>query len=126
MNPVDVLPAELAEALVEFVTEVLSPLYARQVSDTTSAAWCPEWHQHPEALSRLDVVRRIYDEAIASGDPVMLSAWWLDHADPHMGKLLHPDGPFKFCSPRHGHKALLAPLPTAPLPAARRPIRAAS
>jgi hypothetical protein len=126
MNPVDALPVEVAEALAGFVTDVLSPLYARQVSDTPSAVWCPQWWAHPEACSRLDVLRRIYDEAIASGDPAMLSAWWLDHADPHMSRLLNPDGPFKYCSQRSGHKTLLAPLPTAPLPPLPRLVRAAS
>lgn len=126
MHPADAPPAELLEALAEFVTDVLSPLYARQVADTALAVWCPEWFRHPEALSRLDVLRRIYDEAIESGDAAMVSAWWLDHADPHMSRLLDPNGPFKYCSQRNGHKSLLVPLPTAPLPAVARLVRAAS
>ncbi|MEU7631781.1 hypothetical protein AB0C34_17585 [Nocardia sp. NPDC049220] len=43
-----------------------------------------------------------------------------------MAWLLDLDGPFEYCSQRGGHKPLLTPLPTDPLPAVPRPIRAAS
>lgn len=96
-------------SLEAFVADYLCRVYARQVTDTTEAVWCPCWWEHPEAVERLTVLWRTREEkgSTATG----LSGWWLDHCDPHMTRLLDPAGPFKYCSARHGHKGLLQPLP---------------
>ncbi|MFC7535725.1 DUF4913 domain-containing protein, partial [Actinoplanes sp. GCM10030250] len=83
-----------------WVTGALSRLYARQVTDTPEATWCPEWWQHPEAVARLNVLMATFMTAASDDDPVAMSAWWLDHADPHMSRLFDPRGVFKGCSPR--------------------------
>ncbi|MFF3571192.1 DUF4913 domain-containing protein [Nocardia jiangxiensis] len=93
-----------------FVDQYLRYVYQRQVTDTTDAVWCPEWWRHSEAVARLDALWRAWENL--RQDPSRgLSIWFLDHADKHMAKLLDPNGPFKYCSARHGHRQLLAPLP---------------
>ncbi|MGV9336623.1 DUF4913 domain-containing protein [Nocardia sp. NPDC003726] len=103
-------------SLGDFVHGFLVYAYARQVTDTHERVWCPQWWRHPEALHRLHTLWRTYEELHATG-PLGVSAWWCDHADLHMPKLLDPDGCFKFCSPRTGHKDLLQPLPVDAVPA---------
>lgn len=93
-----------------FVGHYLSPMYRRQVSDQHDTVWCPEWWKHPEALSRLDALWRAW-EYLRLDAATGMSVWWLDHADKHMAKLFDPQGPFKYCSARNGHKDMLVPLP---------------
>ncbi|MBY8859535.1 DUF4913 domain-containing protein [Nocardia sp. CA2R105] len=99
-----------------FVDQYLRYVYQRQVTDTTDAVWCPEWWKHTEATIRLEALWRAWENL--RQDPSRgLSIWFLDHADKHMAKLLDPNGPFKYCSARHGHRQLLAPLPLRTPPA---------
>lgn len=93
-----------------FVDDYLRYIYQRQVTDTTDAVWCPEWWEHTEAVIRLDALWRAW-EYFRRNTRTGLSEWFVDHCDPHMAKLLDPSGPFKYCSARHGHRKLLAPLP---------------
>jgi hypothetical protein len=96
---------------VEFVENYLSLLYQRQVTDTTETVWCPSWWAHTEAVARLDALWRSWEsERKVAGTG--LSSWFIEHADPQMKELLDPRGPFRYCSVRQGHKALLGPLPT--------------
>ncbi|WP_280263502.1 DUF4913 domain-containing protein [Nocardia wallacei] len=96
--------------VVEFVENYLSLVYRRQVTDLTDTVWCPEWWKHAEAAMRLEALWRAWEYLRQDGKTGM-SVWFLDHADPHMGKLFDPRGPFKYCSVRNGHKDMLNPLP---------------
>jgi hypothetical protein len=89
----------------------LSVHYARQVTDTHMAVWCPYWWEHPEVRERLDTLWGLYEVRRLDG-PEGMSTWWLD-ADLHMRAILDPGGAMKYCSARHGHKTLLQPLPLA-------------
>ena len=100
-----------------WVDGALSRLYARQVTDITEATWCPDWWEHPEAVARLALLMATFMDAASDPDPAVMSAWWRDHADHHMPVLLDPRGVFKYCSPRKGHKNMLARLPSNRLPA---------
>ncbi|WP_234391494.1 DUF4913 domain-containing protein, partial [Nocardia suismassiliense] len=83
----------------------------RRVEDNyNQAVWCPRWREHPEAVLRLTALWKAREHLRTRG-AVGMSAWWLDHVGPHMRRLLDPNGPFKYCSIRNGHKDLLAPLP---------------
>jgi hypothetical protein len=93
-----------------FVSTYLIRMYARQVSDQHDTVWCPEWWRHPEAVSRLTALWRAY-EFLRQDPATGMSNWWLNHADKHMVKLFDPQGPFKYCSARNGHKEMLAKLP---------------
>ena len=94
----------------EFVERYLSLVYARQVKDRSDTVWCPQWWAHPEAAIRLDAVWRAWEYFRGVG-LVGMSAWFLDHADPHMRRLFDPRGPFRYCSAHAGHRSFLAPLP---------------
>ncbi len=100
-----------------FVRDFVAQYLTRQVTDTHTAAWCPRWWRHPEGLLRLGLMWEGYCSAVTAEGTAGLSKWLLTCADPHMRVLLNPDGPFKYCSARHGHKDLLQVLPMDELPA---------
>jgi hypothetical protein len=100
--------------LLDFVRDFLSPAYERQVSDQHDTAWCCEWWRHHEGYLRLDALWRAY-EHLRRDEGTGLSEWWFEHADPHMTRLMDPQGPFRYCSARE-HREVLAPLPTSSLP----------
>lgn len=97
--------------LQEFVRDFLSSAYERQVADQHDTVWCVEWWRHPEAYMRLHALWKAYEQ-LRHDETVGLSNWWFDHADPHMGRLLDPRGPFKYCSTRQ-HQDVLSKLPAA-------------
>lgn len=84
-----------------------APRWARSW-DSGARVWCPTWHQHPEAVSRVEGLWRAWEHLTPQND-TGLSAWWRDHADPHMAALTAHDGPFQRCA--KGHTDRLAPLP---------------
>ncbi|MEU4841734.1 DUF4913 domain-containing protein [Nocardia testacea] len=93
-----------------FLEGFLATAYARQVSDNPERTWCPEPWRHDEGALRLREMWQGYETAVLDPHPGAVSDWWLLCADPHMRALMDPDGPFKFCSVRNGHKDMLAPL----------------
>ncbi|WP_063711405.1 DUF4913 domain-containing protein [Nocardia asiatica] len=99
-----------------FLRDFLTNVYRREVNDNPECVWCPEPWKHPEAMVRLTVIWRTYELLLHTRGEEGVSAWMLDHADPHMAKLFAYDGPFKCCNPRKGHTERLNPLPTAPIP----------
>ncbi|WP_306796607.1 DUF4913 domain-containing protein [Nocardia sp. XZ_19_369] len=94
-----------------FLRDFLAHAYARQVTDKSDTAWCPEPWRHREGFERLGTLWQTYEHAMRNPDPKALNDWWLFCADPHMRVLLDPAGPFKFCSVRYGHKEMLQALP---------------
>jgi len=98
----------------EFVRKLLSTVYRREVTEGQARHWCPQWWRHGEATARLEALWRAWEHLRLDGATGM-SVWWKDHADHHMEKLFAPDGTFKNCTVRGGHKAALRALPlTAP------------
>ena len=93
-----------------FVVDHLAPMYRRRIGATY--AWCPEWWRHAEAAARLEALWLAWEYFRLESPPTTgMSVWFRDHADPHMGVLLSPDGPFKGCSPDDGHDPHTPPLP---------------
>lgn len=80
----------------EFLHEQLLPLYNRIV-DGKNGKWCRQWYLHPEAVSRVEALWRAWEHFRLDAATGM-SVWWRDHADPHMGVLLNPKGPFHACT----------------------------
>lgn len=72
--------------------------------------WCPEWWRHSSAVIRLDALWRVWERYRHDGGPG-ISAWFLDHADPHMRVLIDVNGPFRRCSVERGHRGT-SPLPS--------------
>lgn len=109
-------PALKYKRLDDFVAGVIARRYRREVTESRQRHWCPQWWRHAEAISRLEALWRAWEHLrldAATGS----SSWWLEHADPHMDRLFDPEGTFKWCSVRGGHKQL-PPLPIEPPPAA--------
>lgn len=103
----DAAPASPAEfATFDAFLAWLADVYRRPL-DGGRYAWCPEWHRHPEAASRLQALWEAL-EALAPR-PAGRSTWWLQHADPTMAVLLDREGPFRACA--HGHRDAAEPLP---------------
>jgi hypothetical protein len=75
-------------------------------SDKSTAAWCPEWWKHPEAVERLWACFEAREQARqdASAHMDALSDWWLMHWDRHAAVLFDAKaGPFRKCDRALGH-----------------------
>lgn len=100
--------------LIWWVHTTLLPLVQRSAARVT---WCPLWWEHSEAIGRLEMLRRAWEQAVASDDGDALSTWMIHHVDPHLDELLKSTGPFERCGyhPRHGFRngehSPQAPLP---------------
>ena len=96
----DLMPAFLA-----WVEEHLSVVEYTH-SDKSTAAWCPKWWKHPEAVERLwacfEAREHARQDAAAHMDA--LSDWWLTHWDRHAAILFDAKaGPFRKCDRNLGH-----------------------
>ncbi|MFD9427317.1 MULTISPECIES: DUF4913 domain-containing protein [unclassified Streptomyces] len=103
---------ELA-ALSNWVNYLFLPVYGREIS--TTRPWCPQWHEHPEAVARLHALwlawQQLTDAEAGLSGP---STWHRDHMDQALVHLRAPDGPFAACttSPtRPNHRVLATPAP---------------
>ena len=111
-------PAELVYAnVVEFVTEMLAPMYRRQLDPagrSNTFTWCAQWWRHDEAVSRLTGLWRAWENLRL--DPTTgLAVWWQNYADPTMRVLFEEKGPFHGCTPRE-HSPKGVPLTLEPPP----------
>jgi len=66
--------------------------------------WCTRWYDHDEAVSRLEALRRAWEEQVVKPGASM-STWYLTHYDPHITALTAPGGTFWQCSPGHHQPA---------------------
>ncbi|WP_211291291.1 DUF4913 domain-containing protein [Kineococcus xinjiangensis] len=89
--------------LEAWVRQYLAPMWRRHNLDGRNLTWCPMWWKHPEAQIRLDALWRAW-EVLRQDAGLGMSVWLRDHAGPHMGVLMNPDGPFKGCTPDKGHQ----------------------
>ncbi|MDJ0344239.1 DUF4913 domain-containing protein [Streptomyces sp. H10-C2] len=103
-------PKPVFQSLDEFVTEYLAQVIRRQLNGSTQT-WCPAWWKHPEAISRLSALWRAW-ENLQLEPALGMSVWWLQHCDPHLRALMHPDtGPLASCSPEGHSDYAYKPLP---------------
>ena len=96
---------DLMPAFLEWVEEHLTVVEYTH-SDKSTAAWCPEWWKHPEAVERLwasfEAREQARQDAAAHMDA--LSDWWLMHWDRHAAILFDAKaGPFRKCDRILGH-----------------------
>lgn len=80
--------------LVWWAHTTLLPLYERNL---TAITWCPRWWDHPEAVFRMELIRRAWQDAVAAEEGQALSDWMLHTVDPHMAVLTSSNGPFAKC-----------------------------
>lgn len=88
-------PSTYYGSVDEWMRRWLLPTYRRITKGGQGGVlWRADWWRSAEAVSRLDALWRAWEHL--RRDPATgMSVWWRDHADPQMGALLSPDGPFK-------------------------------
>ncbi|WIB69137.1 DUF4913 domain-containing protein (plasmid) [Curtobacterium sp. MCBD17_035] len=96
---------DLTPLFLEWVEEHLAVVEYTH-SDRNTAAWCPEWWKHPEAVERLwasfEARQQARIDAAERADA--LSDWWLTHWDRHAAILFDAKaGPFRRCDRNLGH-----------------------
>lgn len=101
------------ESEIEFMERHLVFMYRRDVGSDQTLYWCPRWHEHPEAYSRITALWRAWEHLRLDAGTGM-STWWIEHADRQMSVLFSSKGPFAKCSIENGHH-LLEPLPVDPV-----------
>lgn len=96
---------DLFPAFLAWVEEHLSVVEYTH-SDKSTAAWCPEWWKHPEAVERLWACFEARQQATIDSEAHAdsLSDWWLTHWDRHAAILFDASaGPFRKCDRNLGH-----------------------
>jgi hypothetical protein len=95
--PTPVTPAYAT--LEDWVTGFFHPTFRRQFGG--ELRWCAQWHEHPEALLRLEALWRSW-EALRLDPTLGIATWLTNYADPQLAALLHRTGTFASCTPgRH-------------------------
>ena len=59
--------------------------------------WCGSWFEHPEAITRLEALRRAWKEFVVQPGAAMV-VYYRDYFDPMMDRLTGEYGPFHACS----------------------------
>jgi len=92
-TPAPVTPA--FSALEDWVTGFFLPTFRRQFGG--ELRWCAQWHDHPEALLRLEALWRSW-EALRLDPTLGIATWLTNYADPQLAALLHRSGTFASCT----------------------------
>ena len=101
------------DALIDWVHETVTSVIARPLRGELT--WCPLWWEHPEAVFRLEALRRAWTE-LAPEPGAAMSIWIRDHLDPCLRELLTPLGPFADCQQNTRYRSLNGHTPLATLP----------
>lgn len=101
------------DALIDWVHETVASVIARPLRG--ELAWCPLWWEHPEAVFRLEALRRAWTE-LAPEPGAAMSIWIRDHLDPCLRELLTPLGPFADCQQNTRYRSLNGHTPLSTLP----------
>jgi hypothetical protein len=101
--------APLYETLDAWVEQWFAQVYRR--TPTNTWRWCPQWHQHPEAVHRLEALHRTWETARHDPNGHAMLTWTRD-TDHHLHELTHPAGTFAACTQRDHRPD--RPLPLAP------------
>jgi len=101
------------DALIEWVNNTITSMIARPLRGELT--WCPIWWEHPEAIFRLEALRRARTE-LAPEPGASMSIWIRDHLDPCLRELLNPLGPFADCAHNERYRSINShsPVPTLP------------
>lgn len=85
------------EDVAAWVDAVFRPTFSR--SGDVNFRWCPRWHDHPEAVLRLESLWRAWEHL--REQQLGVSTWLRDHLDPQIGVLCGSVGTFARCTDRH-------------------------
>ena len=97
-----VTPAEKIEpkykSVIDFVDGFIRPMWATTRSGQDKVNWSKEWYRHPEAVSRLSALWRIYEIQRGRDPENFLEGFLRVHADYHMRHLMAEDSVFSQCT----------------------------
>lgn len=97
-----VTPAEKIEpkykSIFEFVDEFIRPMWATTRSGQDKVNWSKQWYSHPEAMSRLSALWRIYEVQRQRDPQNFLEGFLRVHADYHMRHLMAERSVFSECT----------------------------
>ncbi|WP_330766996.1 DUF4913 domain-containing protein [Rhodococcus sp. M8-35] len=78
--------------VIEFVEGYFVPVIRRRISDNDGGlSWDPRWWAYPEVVARLTALYQAWEEARASDSMSAMSAWWIQHLEPHLRIILDGD-----------------------------------
>lgn len=78
--------------VVEFVEGYFVPVIRRRISDNDGGlSWDPRWWAYPEVVARLTALHQAWEEARVSDSAMAMSAWWVQHLEPHLRVILDGD-----------------------------------
>ncbi|MEE2034000.1 DUF4913 domain-containing protein [Rhodococcus chondri] len=78
--------------VIEFVEGFFIPVIRRRISDNDGGlSWDPRWWAYPEVVARLTALHQAWEEARASDSMSAMSAWWIQHLEPHLRVILDGD-----------------------------------
>ncbi|EME65045.1 hypothetical protein G352_10927 [Rhodococcus ruber BKS 20-38] len=78
--------------VVEFVEGYFVPVIRRRISDNDGGlSWDPRWWAYPEVVARLTALHQAWEEARTSDSMSAMSAWWVQHLEPHLRVILDGD-----------------------------------
>jgi hypothetical protein len=103
---VDPVRSPMYETLDAWVRDYFAPMFSRPIGG--EIRWCPRWHEHAEAVSRLEALWRSWERFRL--DPALgMATWYSGYLDHQLPLLLGRAGPFSQCSAdRHAEPT---PLP---------------
>ena len=78
--------------VVEFVQGYFLPVIRRRISDNDGGlSWDSRWWAYPEVVARVTALHYAWEEARASKSASAMSAWWVQHLEPHLRVILDGD-----------------------------------
>lgn len=84
--------------LVAWVGDNVAYLIERKTPQTSGAPyWCRSWWCHPEAIARLEAMRRCWVDAVSAQEGSAMAVYF-EHLDHHLGVLCGESGPFSACT----------------------------
>ncbi|ANZ28523.1 hypothetical protein A4U64_26955 (plasmid) [Rhodococcus sp. WB1] len=104
--------------VIEFVEGYFVPVIRRRISDNDGGlSWDPRWWAYPEVVARLTALHQAWEEARVSDSMSAMSAWWIQHLEPHLRVILDGDtGPMANAKSDRSFQGWPA-MPSDPVPA---------
>ncbi|PQP19017.1 DUF4913 domain-containing protein [Rhodococcus opacus] len=104
--------------LYEWVQEHIGAWAQRKVLRSQGGSgglrWCPWWDLHPEAVTRLEALRKSWTGFVKLKDPTAMTIYYRDFFDRTMEALMNETGPFHACSPAGHGKGDFVPIAPPP------------
>lgn len=89
------VPAPAYGSLDEWVDQYFLVVFTRSTGG--ELRWCPEWRQHPEAVTRLEALWRSW-ETMRTDSNLGMASWLVSYLDPLLAALLARQGTFASCT----------------------------